>query len=106
MPVGETTGDTTLLAVAKGLAGGLVVRELLDDQRRDVVVVEGTPAGFEVEEEVFEEFDGDVLGGAFAVAFAAGVAVIARWLGEETGTACSRGSRSSGRTAARSLQTR
>lgn len=50
MPVGETTGDTTLLAVAKGLAGGLVARELLDNQRRDVVVVEGTPAGFEVEE--------------------------------------------------------
>ena len=110
MPAGEREEETTLLAVAKEFAGGLVARELLDHQWRDVVVVEGASSGLQVEEEVFQELDGDVLRGAFAVALAvalaAGLALFARRVGGMESTACSRGSRSSGRTAARSLQTR
>ena len=106
MPVEEARRASTLLAVAQSFAGGLVTRELLDHQRRDVVVVEGASPGLQVEKEVFQELDGDVLCGALAVALAGGIALFTRWSEEETSTPCSRGSRSSGRTAARSLQTR
>lgn len=76
MPAGEREEETTLLAVAKEFAGGLVARELLDHQWRDVVVVEGASSGLQVEEEVFQELDGDVLRGAFAVAFAVAFTVV------------------------------
>ena len=76
MPAGEREEETTLLAVAKEFAGGLVARELLDHQWRDVVVVEGASSGLQVEEEVFQELDGDVLRGAFAVAFTVVVAIV------------------------------
>ena len=53
-----------------------MTRELLDHQWRDVVVVEGASSGLQVEEEVFQELDGDVLRGAFAVAFAVAFTVV------------------------------